>query len=466
MRSQIILLLILFFGASVTTPAAQDPELLVEATSKPGGTWKAYPTRVVSQLPKAVQDQVDSGLSQYGGLKSRRAPATGFFYSTNIQGRWWLVDPDGCLFIHKAVVSVTALRTPGAQAALKEKFGSEADWAAKTAGLLAENGFNGLGAWSNTDRLRAASPPLAYTKIWNFMSSYGKKRGGTFQQPGHTGYPKDCIFVFDPEFESFCDEHARQLAATKNDPWLLGHFSDNEMPLKRAALTNYLALPDSDPGRKAALAFLRQRHGSNAAVKDITEQDLQDFLALVVERYCRIVSSAIKKHDPNHLFFGSRFHGSDLARPEIFKAAGPFLDVVAVNYYSAWTPSPERLQMWVRESAKPVIITEWYAKGVDSGMPNMGGAGWLVKTQQDRGYFYQNFTLGLLESRACVGWHWFKYSDNDPADTKTDPSNRDSNKGIVNNRYQLYEPLLQSMRAINQRAYTLIDYFDHQAKSK
>ena len=30
------------------------------------------------------------------------------------------------------------------------------------------------------------------------MSSYGKKRGGTFQKPGHTGYPNDCIFVFDP----------------------------------------------------------------------------------------------------------------------------------------------------------------------------------------------------------------------------------------------------------------------------
>ena len=47
---------------------------------------------------------------------------------------------------------------------------------------------------------------------------------------------------------------------------------------------------------------------------------------------------------------------------------------------------------------KPFIVTEWYAKGMDSGMANTTGAGFVVKTQADRGRFYQNFTLGLLES--------------------------------------------------------------------
>ena len=436
--------------------------LTVEATLKPGGTWKPYPTRTVADFPSTLRSQTDTGLSRYGGLQARRVTATGFFYPTNINGRWWLVDPEGCLYIDKSVVSVTPLRTPGAKAALAEKYGNETNWATRTAALLHDHGFNGLGAWSDTDRFTNVSPRLVYTRIWNFMSSYGKKRGGTFQLPGHTGYPKDCIFVFDPEFETFCDEHARQLAGTKDDPWLLGHFSDNEMPLKRGALTNYLSLPEKDPGYQAALKWLKSRHGPNTSIKDITDQDQLDFLRVVVDRYYRIVSKAVKKYDPNHLFLGSRFHGSDLARPEIFEAAGPYLDVIAVNYYSAWTPAPERLAMWVRASGKPVIITEWYAKGVDSGMPNIGGAGWLVKTQRDRGAFYENFTLGLLESRACVGWHWFKYSDNDPADTKADPSNRDSNKGIVNNRYEPYPPLLESMKKINQRVYALIDYFDRQ----
>jgi len=134
-----------------------------------------------------------------------------------------------------------------------------------------------------------------------------------------------------------------------------------------------------------------------------------------------------------------------------------------VNYYNAWTPDAARLAMWEHEAHKPILITEWYAKGVDSGLGNTGGAGWLVKTQCERGEFYENFTLGLLQSKVCVGWQWFKYMDNDPADKASDPSNRDSNKGLLHNRYEPYQPLVDSMKRINQRAYSLINYFDGKA---
>jgi len=453
-------LLSLLLALSSTSTSGQTPTRTVEAAVKPGGKWVAYPTRTLADVQGAAALKPDTGLSRYGGLTSRKENATGFFHTAKLGGRWWLVDPEGCLFLHIGITSVSMLRTPGAMTAWKDKFGSETNWAAQTTALLREHGFNGLGAWSDTERLRVANPPLVYTRIWNFMSNYGRKRGGTFQQPGHTGYPGDCTFVFDPDFEKFCDEHARQLAADKNDPWLLGHFSDNELPWRYGALTNYLALPATDPGHQAALTWLRTRRGANATARDIKPEDFPAFLEYMVDRYFRIVSRAIKRHDPNHLYLGARFHGSDLRYPEIFRAAGPHLDVVSVNYYRAWTPDPARLAMWEHESGKPVIITEWYAKGADSGLANTSGAGWLVKTQRDRGLFYENFTLGLLQSKVCVGWHWFKYIDNDPADTRADPSNRDSNKGILSNRYESYTPLLDSMKRINQRAYGLMQCFD------
>jgi hypothetical protein len=325
--------------------------------------------------------------------------------------------------------------------------------------MLRTNGFNNLGAWSDAGTLRQAAHPLVYTRILNFMSSYGAKRGGTYQQPGHTGYPNNCIFVFDPAFESFCDAYARQLTQWKNDPWLLGYFSDNEMPLWRGALTNYLRLPSQDPGHQTAVQWLAARHGPSATPADVTPQDQKDFLALIVDRYYRLVSAAIKKYDPNHLYLGSRFNGRVLMEPEVFKAAGPYLDVASVNYYDVWTPSQPQLESWERESGKPVMITEWYTKGEDSGLANTGGAGWIVKTQRDRGLFYQNYTLALLQSKVCVGWDWFKYADNDPTDMTADPSNRDANKGIVNTRYQPYQPLLEAMKQLNDRAYTLAAYF-------
>jgi hypothetical protein len=461
MNSQLfksISLLGLLFAANLGQ--AEPGIVTVPVQVAPGKAWTNYPTRTLAALPAEVTNRVDEGLSKYGGLRARKEKATGFFYPKQIGDRWWLVDPEGCLFIHKAVVAVSPVGGAGAKAAFNAKFGGDSNWVASTASLLHTHGFNGLGAWSDTERMRQAAQPLVHTRIWNFMSSYGAKRGGTYQKSGHIGYPKDCIFVFDPEFETFCDNYAKQLAKTKDDPWLLGHFSDNEMPFKRDAILNYLQLPEKDPGYQAALAWLKARHGAQATTKDVTEQDRKDFLAHVTDRYYRIVSAAIKKYDPNHCFLGSRFHGAELNYPEVFKAAGAYVDVMAVNYYRTWTPVPEKMNMWSKESGRPILITEWYVKGADAGLANTSGAGWIVKSQADRGRFYQHFTLGLLESKVCVGWHWFKYSDNDPAEPGTDPSNRDANKGIVTARYETYPALLEPMKALNERVYLLTDYFD------
>ena len=90
-------------------------------------------------------------------------------------------------------------------------------------------------------------------------------------------------------------------------------------------------------------------------------------------------------------------------------------------------------------------------------MANTSGAGWLVETQEDRGRFYQNFTLGLLASPGCIGWHWHRYADNDPQTEGADPSNLDSNKGIVSSRYKPWQPLVAAMTALNLRAHSLLD---------
>jgi len=449
-----------------TKALAQSPPHTVAAAAKPGQPWHDFATRTLADLPAAASEKLDSQFTSYGGLAARKVKATGFFYAAKIGSRWWLVDPEGGLFLNKAVVSTSPLGSPGAQAAFTAKFGTLTNWAAQTTSQLRDLGFNGFGAWSDVDTLESAAQPLACTRIWNFMSTYGKQRGGTFQQPGHTGYPNDCIFVFDPEFETFCDGHAQQLAAGKDDPHLLGHFSDNELPFKPGLLTNYLALPESDPGRRAAAAWLQARHGADVDAHQVTAEDHQDFLEFVAARYFRIVSTAIKKYDPNHLYLGCRLHGKALARPEIFRAAGPFVDVISVNYYNVWTPNAARLAMWEREAHKPILITEWYAKAGDSGLGNTSGAGWLVKTQRERGLFYQNFTLGLIESKVCVGWQWFKYIDNDPADKSVDPSNNDSNKGILNNRYEPYTPLVGAMKPLNERVYSLADYFDSNSAAR
>jgi hypothetical protein len=439
--------------------------MVPNSEKKTYGEWKWYPTRTIETL-HGFKTKGLIKTDEYGARTDKRLAATGFFRAQKNDGRWWIIDPRGFLMVNIALNDVATAATDSGLQLMQKKYGTKEAWAANTKDIMHNLGFNALGAWSDNESFQQVKSqkekPFSYTIIKGFMSDYGRKRGGTYQQPGHTGYPDNTIFVFDPEFESFCDDYAKQLAQYKNDKNLFGYFSDNEMPFQRLSLDRYLAKTDAnDPGFIAATKWLKDK---NIAVKDITDKERNEFLGLMAEKYYSTVSKAIKKYDPNHLYLGSRFHSYEKKVKEVFEAAGKYVDVIAVNYYREWTPLQEDVTNWEAWSGKPFIITEWYTKGEDSGMPNYSGAGWIVRTQKDRGLFYQNFTLALLESKNCVGFHWFKYQDNDPSNLKTDPSNRDANKGIVALDYKLYNGLTEKMKELNDNVYQLIDFFDARKK--
>jgi hypothetical protein len=423
--------------------------------------YESFQTRTVSLLPGFHAPKKLPQLDKYGGWKNHKATATGFFHAEKIGDRWWGVDPEGNLYFNMAVNSISMGKSPRNEKAVAEKFGSAGNWTKQTITLLQQNGFNCAGSWSDYQAIivanKTAPKPFAYTINWNFMSSYGRVRGGTFQQPGHTGYPNDAIFVFDPEFESFCDNHAKQVAAYRDDPNLFGYFSDNEMPFKFKSLDNFLALPETEAGRKAAELWMLEKGITREL---ITDQHREEFRAFVGEKYFSVVSKAIKRYDPNHMYIGARFYSEEKHHEKFMRAVGKYLDVVTNNYYNYWTPDSTHMADWTRWTDKPFIITEYYTKGEDSGMPNQSGAGWIVRTQADRGLFYQNYNLALIESKNCIGWHYFKYQDNDPEAKGVDPSNTDANKGIVNNYYEVWQPMMEKMKELNSLVYNLVEYFD------
>lgn len=440
MRSALALLSSAVFAAGAQT---------VDVAQKPGEPYAPKEVRVLADVPSLPPD---AGLDRFGGVPDPASEGTGFFRAQKFGGAWWLVDPDGGRFLHKGVASVNTIPTKGANAALAKAFGDKAGWAQSAVALLRGAGFNGTGSWCADEELAGAKGQPVRTKLLSLMSGYGKKRGGTYMQPGHVGYPGDCPFIFDEGFAVYCQAACAELAAGKQDPWLLGYYTDNELPWSREMLPRYLKLPAEDPGRRAAEAWLSAGKASPANLSDALKDKFLEFAA---ERYFRITAAAIRASDPHHLVLGARFHGSATQLRPLLRAAGKHCDVISINYYRAWTPDADLTGMWVAESGRPFLITEWYAKAEDSGLSNTGGAGWLVRTQKDRGLFYQHFAMALLADAGCVGWHWFRYSDNDPDDRKVDPSNRDSNKGMVSNRYVPYAPLVEAMTEVNVRAYGL-----------
>lgn len=446
----------------------KEPFFIESRKDNKDTVWTKYAVRTIETLPRFSPAQ-EPPLSPYGGWEAWKTTATGFFRTEKVKDRWWIIDPEGYPYIHRAVVAFSPGKSAKQQEVLQRRYKTTDNWAQEVARMLKDYGFNGAGAWTDVDMLRRQQHPLVYTIIISPMGQYKKdhlrKFGGRYEEAGWQGYRFDLAMVFDREFDAYIQKAVEPVAQYKNDQYLLGYFTDNELPWVFDALDRHLTrLGKQEQGYIAAKAWLDQRKGKNASIADITDQDRAAFTAYYFETYMQKVTRALRSTDPNHLYLGCRFNQDknrqELSNPEIFRVAGKYMDIVSINHYRKWEPDQSMLDNWGAWSGKPFLITEWYTKAEDSGLPNNTGAGWLVHTQQDRGLFYQNFTLGLLQNKNCVGWHWFKYMDNDPDDTNTDPSNRDSNKGVVDRYFNPYTPLLDQMKQVNTNTYNLISYFD------
>lgn len=420
--------------------------------------WKRYATQTLDQLPAKAVSGKRPRYSRYGGDARHQLGATGFFRTQRDGQRWWIVDPSGAAYLTVAINSVRPGKSPNNQKAFAATFGNAANWADAVADLLEDNHFNGTGSWSELDPIRAYNAqapkePIVYCTQLNFLT--------TFAQVKNRRQVNILAWVFEPDFPTFCSTHAAKITSTyRNDPNLLGHFSDNELPFSAKNVVEIWETTQSDDAAHRAIAdFLQEKGVSNP--KALSQADSEDFLGKITALYYQHVSKALKLHDPNHLYLGSRLHASAKNVAAVFRqGVEPYVDVVSINYYGYWQPSAKHLTEWAKWTTKPFFITEFYTKGDDVGMKNESGAGWLVRTQADRGNHYQNFCLQLLKNPQCVGWHWFRYQDNDPNDTSADPSNQDSNKGVVNTAYAVYAPLAEKMRALNRQKYRLVHFFD------
>ncbi len=249
------------------------------------------------------------------------------------------------------------------------------------------------------------------------------------------------------------------LIKTKDDPYLIGHFSDNELQCPTDILDRSLQLdvnnPDLSHGYNAAKKWLSKRKNEDVSVSNINDDDRRAFINYVFDTYYKVTTEAIHKYDSNHLCLGSRLYGKVLKNQDIFKIAGNYLDVVSLNYYGGWAIRSGQMQMWAQQASKPFLLSEFSTKALDSGIPDVLAYAWTVKTQRDRGLYYQNFTLALLESKNCVGWHWFKLRDSDPEDGM-----KKFNAGIMDVNYRPYLPMLNEMYKINHNVYNLVEYFD------
>ena len=408
-------------------------------------------------------------MSVYGGQQAATSPATGWFRTAREDGRWWLVDPAGGRFLSIGVnhVSYTADKIQGTdrspyREAVAQKYDSPQKWGEDAVKRLKAWGFNTIGAWSDPVTWRQQMP---YTVILDFAQQVKWQDGRQFPD------------VFDPVFEQAAKRVAyRACRPLADDPWLIGYFTDNELhwgPDWRTSdslFTEFLRLPDPSPGRRAVLDFLGQRYLTVDQLNEdwgaqyesfaqigrvpqvgarIPQDDEDDFLRIVADRYFTLTQEAIRAVDPDHLILGCRF--TDGAPKPVLQAMKDHVDVVSLNHYDVHPPKAALREIH-RLTGRPVIITQFSYRGRDSGLPNTKGAGVVVDTQQDRAESFARYVRELIALPMVVGYHWFEHAD-EPAEGRFD--GEDSNYGLVNLQDEPYPALVETMSRINDSAYQL-----------
>ncbi|MEM3424561.1 MAG: beta-galactosidase [Thermoproteota archaeon] len=453
----VIMLVILAFLSYNLSACLQSAKELKRQLAEYGESFKKL-ANLISSL----------SYDAYGGTLSVKGNATGFFHVEKINGVWWLIDPEGNCFISKGVnhVSFNADYSPSLgyspyNKAVLKKYGGVEPWAKATVERLRSYGFNTIGAWSSRELYELEIP---YTVILDIAASAGSE-----------WLSGSVVDYFSEKFEKVAEEVAEKMCAPRrDDPYLLGYFTDNELrwgPDWRSSkhlFDDYLALEKDAPGKRMLVQYLREKYGSigelNAkwgtgfsSFEDILniygppagaslDSDRLGFLELVSKRYFKVCHDAIRKHDPNHLILGCRF----AFRPpdEVLKGCIGHVDVVSVNNYG-WEPPLEDLRAINRLTGLPVMITEFSFKARDSGLPNTRGAGTPLATQGDRAERFENYVSKILSEPYVVGYHWFQYSDQ-PAQGRFDGEN--SNFGLVNIEDEPWVILVTRVTSVNLRA--------------
>ena len=443
--------------------------------ANPKGTVKEHKTRTFGDLTDMsgyvdITEKVE--YDKYGGIKDEalRQEVTGYFYSTKVGDRWWIIDPLGypCYIRALSGVVYSYQNSPKQKEAALELYGTYDKWAiATTRHLTNDLYFNACA--SPSSQIKTVVDGLIWQGGPGFVGAYGTSIGVNNSNGGSTTFSENNTMpVFDPDFVTFSENKAAEsIPAYVNDTTFLGYTTDNELPMQADMIYDYMNV---SPAKKVNLYsyactwyWVTQMTGKEApADADITPELEQLFRGFVWDRYYNVVCSAIRKYDQNHMILGTRFLTVVKDAPWVLRFASLYLDCITINWYGQWQPDASDIYDFAIYADIPFMVTEFYAKAEENedGLANTSGAGFFVKTQQDRADHYQSFTLRLLEAKNCIGWHWFQYTDNDPTGNPTDQSSIDANKGIVSNTHREYTDLTDDMTDINKNVYKLIEYFD------
>ncbi len=457
------------------------------------------------------------GLDAYGGwLEGPALAPRAFFGTTQRQGKWWLVTPQGHLFFSLGMDGVDpgtgATQVPGREALfswlparrgpfadcwgprsfnfyaanLRREYGAgwEGDWRSFALKRLKSWGFNTLGPGADPALFGMKSVPyIVRADITGPFATLPAARPGQRPMPD----------PFDPRFSLAARSTLLALAAPhRDDPWCLGYLVDSDLPwpawgAQQGRQSYGLALEAlsrgaSSPAKQAMVEILRRRYqdvdnldaawqlGASSwqdvlqnplAPKGALSQGVRADLALMTralaDRYFEAVSSALRQADPNHLYLGCRFQGqpADPQGPglQVLQEAAQYCDVVCFDYEGPKLDPRE----WgfLSDLGRPCLVTGFSFGAQDRGPLSPGAQ--PADDQLDRAEQYQDYVLSVAEQASLVGCQWYRFLDEPLTGGADWPFN--GNTGFVSVADGPYPKMVEAARAVNGKAYEWREQF-------
>ncbi|MBI4978006.1 MAG: beta-galactosidase [Spirochaetes bacterium] len=445
---------------------------------------------------------------QYGGwTKGPQFPATGFFYVTNLQGRWWFIDPLGKLFFAHGIHGVrygTASpvtereqwfeNLPAANDAelgsFWEKYNAWGSWYYKEglpvraynftqANLRRKYGAGWRNAFDELCTRRLPSWGMNTIGAGSTMSICDLRRMAYYlyvvpKAPvlaAAKGYWANFYDVFDPGFATGVRQALAGMAKTRaDDPWLLGVGVDNELtwgiPGASSLAVSTLQCPANQKGKQVFVDDLRAKYSTieslntqwgtahaswdallaatNAPDPKRAAPDLAAFNEKTIDTYFRICRDGVREIFPHHLYTGCRFSH---VQPDVDPIAHRYCDVVSHNHYK-WNVDELKPKV---DNPRPIMITEFHFNAPDRGYFSPSGL-LEVPDQKTRGERYQAYLKSALKHPLVIGTFWFLYQ-HQPASGRFDGENYSA--GFVDCVDTPIREMADASRAVGYSMYTI-----------
>ena len=408
----------------------------VRAVDWPGkATGITDARKTMAKQLKAAEDLTKKRkVGKFGGWTGGpKQKGTGRFRTEKLDGKWWLIDPEGYLFFSvgacltghrtetlaepdrahgnffsylpkgKDYLQWTGMRKVGGKQFVNfpamnyQRYFGEG-WKKKINQGIHDRyrawGLNTLGCWSDENLQKEGKTPyVLISSIW-------------WQVWGHRKFPSP----FRPDFQADMEKGLKKLAWAKNDPYCLGIFIGNELEWPDRIGQTILKMPTEHPTKKWALEQLQKLGKPNSPA---LAKDLDKLYLPFVRTFFSKCKKAVENVLPGTLYLGCRTHRG----PSVLgQGALGSVDVFSVNVYDS------RVRSWqVPANADiPIMASEFHFGAVDRGVPSPGLSGsW---DQRQRALSFAHYLASALADPRFVGVHWFQWIDQ-PASGRKDREN-------------------------------------------